>query len=270
MRIEARPLRWLTTQAVQDASQRRLVPAVLVISVLSLFMMDSCTSCNANVVVEGEPQSMDLSSLAGLLTFGLLAIWSIALAGLLASDHLREIFEDGSATLWLTRPISRPTLALGRLLGSLIVSLGAALLLCGGASFFLSIRGDLPLLPAIWATLSVLLSCVTIASLAMMASLFLPRLVTVLMVFGGVGLVAVLNLASAAGRPLAGLYYVVHQFGPPILSAVMAALSPWWATGPVEVSVWDVALRSISWALGSLALLLIVFDQIELSRLEDR
>ena len=71
MRIEARPLRWLTTQAVQDASQRRLVPAVLVISVLSLFMMDSCTSCNANVVVEGEPQSMDLSSLAGLLTFGL-------------------------------------------------------------------------------------------------------------------------------------------------------------------------------------------------------
>ena len=171
MRIESRPLRWLTTQAVRDASQRRLVPAVLVISVLSLFMMDSCTSCNANVVVQGEPQTMDLSSLAGLFTFGLLAIWSIALAGLLASDHLREIFEDGSATLWLARPISRPTLALGRLLGSLIVSLGAALLLCGGASFFLSIRGGLPLLPAIWATLSVLLSCVTMAALAMMASL---------------------------------------------------------------------------------------------------
>ncbi len=270
MKIEARPLRWLTAQAVRDASQRRLVPAVLVISVLSLFMMDSCTSCNANVVVQGEPQAIDLSSLAGLLTFGLLAVWSIALAGLLASDHLREIFDDGSATLWLARPISRPTLALGRLLGSLIVSLGAALLLCVGASFFLSIRGDLPLLPALWATLSVLSSCTTIAALAMMASLFLPRLVTVLIVFGGVGLMAVLNLAAAAGRPLAGLYFVLHQFGPPVLSAVMAALSPWWATGPVEISVWDVVIRSVSWAIGSLGLLLIVFDQIELSRLEAR
>ena len=270
MRIEARPLRFLVVHAVRDASQKRLVPAVLVLSLLSLFVMDSCSSCNTNIVVQGEATTVDLSSFAGVLMFGLLSVWSISLAGLLAADHLREIFEDGSAFLWLSRPISRPTLALGRLLGSLIISLGAALILCGGASFFLSVRGNLPLAPALLATLSVLVSCASIAALSMLSSLFVPRVVNFLLVFGAVGSISVLNLATVGGRSISGLFFVLDQFGPPLMTAIVAALVPWWSSSSVVIPFWDIVIRSFIWFFGSIVLLLVVFDQSELSRFENR
>ncbi len=269
MRVESRALRLLAGEAVRDASRRRIVPAVLAISFLSLMMMDSCTSCSVNLGVGDQPVPVDVLSWTGMLTFAVLGLWSIALAGLLASDHLRAVFDDGSATLLLARPISRPTLALARLLGSLAVSLGAALVLCLGATFLLAVRGGLPLGPAIGATLAVVMSSVAVAALAMTASLFVPRIVTMLFVFGGVGLIGVLNVASAAGRSLSGFYFVLDSFGPPLLSTLILALSPWSQQVPETISAWDVLPRTLAWAAGGVALLLVVFDQRELANLED-
>lgn len=270
MRIEPVALGLLSGEGVRDASRRRIVPAVLVLSFLSLVMMDSCTSCTPNVMVEGEATTVDIARWTGILSFAVLGMWSIALAGLLAADHLRSIFEDGSATLWLARPVSRPTLALARLLGSLAVSLPAALIVCVGATFFLVARSNLAVAPAVVATGAVVLSSITMAALAMTLSLFLPRIVTVLLVFGSVGLIGSLNLWSASVQPLTGLYFAIDRFGPPLLSTIVLALSPWTGQAIASISFWDVALRALVWGVGSVVLLLVVFDQRELAKLEPR
>jgi ABC-2 type transport system ATP-binding protein len=270
VRIEPDQLRLLTVEAVRDASRRRIVPAVLVISTLSLLMMDSCTSCSQSGGVDASGQPLSVINLTGVLSFSLLGLWSIALAGLLAADHLRSIFDDGSALLVLSRPVSRPTLALARLGGALAVAFAGALMLCIGATFFLVVRGGLPLSPALTATLSILVSSVAVAALAMTASLFLPRIVTVLLVLGGVGLIGVLNIGSASGSTFSGLYFVLDRFGPPLLSSIVVALSPWSGQLTTTVTPGDVAVRSILWLIGSVALLAVVFDQRELTKLEPR
>jgi len=270
VRIEAGALRLLAGEAVRDASRRRIVPAVVVLCFVSLLTMESCTSCSATVPVGDEPQSVDLLRYTGMLSFAVLGLWSIALAGLLAADHLRSIFEDGSATLLLARPVSRPTLAAARLVGSLAVSLGAALILCGGATFLLVGRGGLPIAPAVLATGAVLASSVSWAALAMTMSLFVPRIVTVLLVLGGVGLIAGVNLAAASGNAPSGLYFVLDRFGPPLLSTIVLALSPWSGLEITTISSWDVTGRAVAWALGAVALLLVLFDRRELTKLEPR
>jgi ABC-type transport system involved in multi-copper enzyme maturation permease subunit len=270
MRIEARPLALLTREAVADASRRRIVPAVGVICFLSLLLVQSCSTCTANVGIDGRMQTVDLGRWSGIASFALLGLWSVVLAGLLAADHLRSIFEDGSATLLLTRPLSRPTLALARLAGSLVVSGGAGLVVCAGATFFLVARGGLALGPAFWATAAVTVGLATVAALAMLASLFLPRIVTMLVVLGFVGWVGAANVGAVSGVALTGISFVLDRFGPPLLSGILLALAPWADATIGSLSPLDVSLRAIAWLVASVAVLLVVFDQRELTRLEPR
>jgi ABC-type transport system involved in multi-copper enzyme maturation permease subunit len=270
VRIEIDQLRLLSLEAIRDASRRRIVPAVLVISTLSLLMMDSCTSCSQSGTLDSSGQPLSVINWTGMLSFSLLGLWSIALSGLLAADHLRSIFDDGSALLVLSRPVSRPTLALARLAGALAVAFAGALVLCLGATFFLVVRGGLPLAPAMTATFAILMSCVAVAALAMTVSLFLPRIVSVLLVLGGVGLIGVLNIGSASGSEFSGLYFVLDRFGPPLLSSIVLALSPWSGQLIATITPWGIAARAILWLIGSVALLAVVFDQRELTKLEPR
>ena len=57
MWIEARPLGLLAGEAVRDAVRRRIVPAVLVLSFLTLFMADSCASCSSKAIRESQEGS---------------------------------------------------------------------------------------------------------------------------------------------------------------------------------------------------------------------
>jgi hypothetical protein len=110
----------------------------------------------------------------------------IALAGVLASDHLRATLDDGSAALSLARPVPREAFAVARLMGVTAVA-GAVVL--GIAGFLLATRSALPLTPALCAAGACALGALTVGALAMAASLVLPRAVTVLLVLGSVALV---------------------------------------------------------------------------------
>lgn len=268
--LDVRPLWLLWGESVRDAARRRIVPAVLVLSLLSLMLMDSCSSCSLDIQTSGEEISLDrLLGWTGLASFAVLGLWSIALAGLLALDHLRAIFDDGSATLLLARPVSKPTLALARLLGSLVVSLSAALLVCIGATVLIAGRFDLALWPGFVATVGVMLSSTTLAALAMLSSLYLPRIVSVLAVLLTVALIAVLNGIAAAGRELDGVYFAIDRFGQPLLGNLIVPLSAW-SGQSTALSAGDIALRSVVWALGSVFLLLFLFARRDTLKLVNR
>jgi hypothetical protein len=89
--------------------------------------------------------------------------------------------------------------------------------------------------------------------------------VTALVVFGGVWLLAGVEVAGRFGADLSGIALAVDRLGPPLASGILLALAGW--IGPsFEMQgsgIW-VALRAAAWALASAALLVAAFRRIEL------
>jgi hypothetical protein len=155
-------------------------------------------------------------------------------------------------------------------MGTLCVSGLATLVMMGGASLMLVLRGDLSGVPALVALGVTLLNCISIASLAMMLSLFLPRVVTFLCVVGFVGWTSMANLISMSGGGLGLVSEVLNGFGPPILTAVVVPLGHW-AGQPIEgVSSLDLGFRLGLWVFASISSLSFFFQQQELVRFEPR
>ena len=259
----------LTRESLRDAARRRIVPAVIGLCLLTLGSINSCTTCNAEITTTGiEASSLDILGWVGVSVMGVLALFCVTLAGLLASDHLSSSLEDGSGLLVLTRPVKRRTFVFSRLSGTLCVSGLATLIMMGGASLMLILRGDLSGTPALVALLATLVNCISIASLAMMFSLFLPRVVTFLCVVGFVGWTSMANLISLSGSGLGFVSEVLNSFGPPILTAVVVPLAHW-AGQPVEgVSSLDLIFRLGLWVFASISSLTFFFQQQELVRFE--
>ena len=256
---------WLAREALADALRRRIAAAVAVAALASVLMLDSCTSCAPSVTVEGEVRELtELAGAAGLGTFVMLGLWVIALAGVLASDHLRSTLEDGSALLSLARPVSRDSFALARLAGVLGLTLGAGVVVLGAAGALLSVRNGLAPAPAVWAGLACALGAVVVAALAMAASLVLPRAATLLLVLGGVWLVALAN-GLGSFTQLGGWLGWIHDVGPPLGSAMALALSPWLEAGGVQIAGdgMQVSGRLVAWAIASVLALVGGFRRVE-------
>jgi ABC-type transport system involved in multi-copper enzyme maturation permease subunit len=262
----------LALEAIRDAVRRRIAVAVAAVSLLSLLFVDACTTCTtAQLHVDGELRQLtDVAGFAGATTFLVLALWCVVLAGVLAADLLAEALDDGTAALCLARPVGRASFALARLVGALAVAGATALLLLGVTAGLLYARGDLPLAPALVGGLAAAAGSIVAAALAMAASLAVPRLVTVLFVFAGVGTVALANLVGllrpAAGASAEGILAAIDRFGPPLLTSLALALAPWMARVELSVDPLEIALRLVLWTAGGVALLILAFRRIELGR----
>ncbi|MEE3328105.1 MAG: hypothetical protein VX252_12280, partial [Myxococcota bacterium] len=146
----------------------------------------------------------------------------------------------------------------------------ATVIMMGGASLMLAVRGDLAGAPALMALLVTLVNCVSVAALAMMFSLFLPRVVTFLCLVGFVGWTSMANLIAVSGGGLGFVSQVLNDFGPPILTAVVVPLAHW-AGQPMEgVSTLDLTFRLGLWVFASVSSLTFLFQQQELVRFEPR
>jgi ABC-type transport system involved in multi-copper enzyme maturation permease subunit len=257
-------------ESVSDAFRRRIIAVVCVVGFLMLAMANSCTSCQGNVTIQSQGvEGMD--GLAGVLgyagfgAFALLSGWVVVLAGMLASDQLTQPIEDGSAVLILARPVDRRVFALARLAGSLTVSLGVGLIVLVGTAVLMVTRSELAPGPAVSATLLTLLNGVTWAALAMIASFYLPRVGVFLCVLVGASFIGILQAWAMTNSVLSGVYWVIAEFAPPIVSAVRFSLMPWWS----EVAATDVVLftwfKAMTWMLCSVGALMVVFERRELS-----
>lgn len=245
----------LTREAVHDSVRRRVVLVIAAVCFLSLALVSNCTTCDAELQVSTE---FDFAGRAAIVVLCLFGLWTMVLAGLLASDQLAQSMVDGRALLVLSRPVSRDTFVLSRLAGALVVCCAAALLLMGGAAFFLIMWGGFPVLPALLALLATVLSCVTVAALAMSISLYLPRVATFMIVMVLIGIVGGTNLVALSTGYVSGLYANIHAYGPPLASSIVLALGPWASDTP-GVGGLSVVVRLFAWAAGCVGVLLLNF-----------
>jgi hypothetical protein len=254
----------LAVEALADAFRRRIAFVVAAAALLSVAMLDSCTGCAPNVTVDGEVRELtQLAGPAGVGTFVVLGLWLVVLAGVLASDHLRSTLEDGSALLSLARPVSRDAFAFARLAGVLGLCLAAAAVVLGAATALLAARSQLPPVPALAAAAACALGCLTVAALAMAASLALPRAATLLLVLGGVFVVSLAN-GLALFTTLGGWLGALDRAGPPLASAMVLALAPWLEGVSVAGDPIQVGARLVAWALGAVLVLAAAFRRVEL------
>lgn len=261
----------LWREALLDALRRKLVLAVAAASLVSLLVLDDCAGCAPAIQVNG--QARDVANAAPALGMALLIVvglWVVTLAGLLAADHLAQSLEDGHASSALARPVGRATFAFARLAGSLSVSLSAGALLVGMTAFWIVTRNGLPAGPALLAGLSCALACVSVAALAMTASLALPRFAIWLLVFGlvffttlatGIDSLQAVRGAPAATHSLLGL---LDRWGPPIASGMLRALAGWLPEAPLPADIGASLARGAIWAGLAVAALAAAFRRIEL------
>lgn len=251
----------LMGEAVRDAVRRRIVPAIAVVSLLSLLVVDSCTSCATPVITQNgvAVELPEVAGWTGLVIFAVLALWAMVLAGILGSDHLAETLTDGSASLVLARPVGRATFALSRLAGALAIAFVTGAVLLGGTTALLYARHGVAVANAVWGGLACALGAVAVASLTMTASLFLPRIATVLALLVAVGAIAGVNAMGLFGVELGNVAWGIDRFGPPLGSAVVAALAPWIAPVEVPANSLALAVRLAAWAVAGASLLAVVF-----------
>jgi len=263
----AKQFRILTSESIRDAFRRRVVTTIIIVTLLSLWIMDGCTSC-VPPDLDMNGQTLDTAQFVGVVgtgLFGIVALWTIILGGLLASDHLSETLEDGSASLLLSRPVGRATFALSRLAGSLSVSLATSSLLLVAAALFISIRHGLSLPPAALAAGMTFSGAVVVAALAMTLSLFFKRVATFLLIFFLVGAISLANVQMMGGGTPSGLFALLNIVGPPLATSIGIALAPWSGQEVDLVLAGQIYLRLLVWIAVSVGALVLCFRRIELS-----
>ncbi len=263
--------RLLSGEAFRDALRRRIVLVIAALSMLTLMMIDSCSGCTLSQDSTGAAADpARFGALVGVMMLGSLCVWIPLLAGILAADPLSRSLSDGSAALWLARPVSRESYVLAQLVGALGIALVAGAILLGCAALLLALRQGFPPSPVLLAAGMSGLNAVALASLAMIASLWLPRAVVSLLALVMIGTISGLELLALFGVELEGLAGFVVSVGPPLVSGPVVVLAGWVQDIPAGVSAVDPAnlsglwLRALVWSsLGVLALC-VLFRRLEI------
>lgn len=271
--MSARAFAVLAVEALRDALRRRFALALAVLLVLSLAWVNTCTGFGSNISFNDQP--VDPALLAGFLApilFSLQAMAVLAVAGVLASDHLARPLAEGSAALWLARPVSRSAFAGARLAGALGVTWLAGAALLGGTAALLATRHGVALAPAVVASLATALGAVVVGALAAAASLAVGRTAVLLALAAAVPLQFSANAAGlllAFVQPeasLPGLLAALDRFGPPLGTAVFAATAAWNPHVDASAALAAAFGRLALWAGGAIALLLVAFRRVEIGR----
>jgi hypothetical protein len=254
----------LAVEALRDALRRRVVLVVGLFCLLALPAVRSCAQ-EATFLVQGQVLDPGKTGvLIGIVLMLTLAMAVVTLAGILAADELARPLDEGSALLWLARPVGRASYALARLSGAVGVAWGAGALLLGTALFGLAARRGLPLGPGLLAAGACAGGAVVVGALAMTASLVLPRIAVAALVVLGLALVSVAELLAVAHAQPSDLLALVGHYGPPLVTAPLHALLGWTSQPPAPQETFALFARLGVWLAASPALLVLVFRRREL------
>jgi len=260
-----RAFRLLAAEAVRDSLRSRAGLALGVAAVLCLLFVDRCSGVGA--VIQHGGRTLDpaaLSQVLGPVLYGLVALFLVAAAGLVACDVLARPIEDGTVSLWLARPVGRVTYALARLAGAVTLSGVAGVVVLAVATALLARRYELDFGPGLVGAAVFLADAVVVSAVAMAASLFLPRLLTLFLVVTWVQLALFTNLAHMVGAMFGGWLGALERWGPPLGTALLFALSPWVGLEADREQALAVFARLGVWAAGAVALVALAFRRLEL------
>lgn len=268
MRPGVAAFRALAIEAVRDTMRRRVGVFALLAALLTLLTVQRCSGVeHASFWWNGMPVEPDtLARVLGPFLFGLTALFLLAIVAFVSSDALAAPLSDGSALLWLARPIGRGTYAVARLAGALGLSAGLGAAVLATTALLLHLRHGLALAPGLVGVGAFLLSAVVVGGLAMVLSLHLPRVVTLFGLLFWIQVVVGLNLLHLLGARLAGSGNWLERVGPPLGTALLYAVSPWTAVTLPWSGLLSVALRLALWAIASVLLLVAAFRRLELAR----
>lgn len=263
--------RVLAAEAFRDGLRRRLAFVVGITLLLGLAGAQSCTNLGGGLSFNGE--SLPPHVVGGFVApflFAAQALTVLSIAGLLASDLLARPLAEGSAVLWLARPVSRGGWACARLAGALGVTFASGALLLGGTGAMLVLRQGVSIGPALMAAAATALGSVVVAALAMAASLVLGRSAVALIVVIALFFVVAANAAGFAIElfgselPLGPILGPIDHYGPPLFRSVLAAVVAWNPHVAVHGVLAAAMLRLAVWAAGSVALLVFAFRRREI------
>jgi ABC-type transport system involved in multi-copper enzyme maturation permease subunit len=262
----ARTFTLLSGDALRDALRNRVGLFALACALLVGLFADRCTGFDTGaIVLNGQAYDLrDGARLVGPVVFGSCSVLLLFVAGFLASDGLARPISDGTVSLWLARPVSRAVYALSRLSGTLALALvaGASVLL--GVVALLHLRLGLDTGPGIVGVAIFVADAWVVASLAMTLGLFLPRVVALTLVVLAVQLVVSSNVLAVLMSNGDGGVSVLERFGPPLGTALLYALAPWFSASASAGEWTDVLMRLAVWAVGTSALLIVLFRRLEL------
>ncbi len=267
-----RAFRIFAVEAFRDGLRRRLAFAVALVLVIGLAGAQTCTQFGTGSFdVNGE--AIDANVIGAFLApilFGFQAWAVLAIAGVLAADHLARPLAEGSAVLWLARPVSRHTWALARLAGALGVALLCGTVLLGGTGAMLVLRQGVAIEPALLAAAATALGAVVVATFAMATSLAVGRSAVTLIVLLALAFVAFSNgtgLANELAHPeveIGGLVGAIDRYGPPLFTAIAGAVAQWNPHLDPGDTFAQSMIRLALWAAGGIALLLAAFRSREI------
>lgn len=257
----------LAEDALRDAARRRSLLAAAVASGVAALAVDRCSGCQADLTLQGQPVAeAQLAAMTALASFTLVAVWTYALAALLASDTLATALEDGTAASVMARPVSRDVLCLARLAGALLAACGLGIALLALATALLYFRVGMPLGPAAASTLAVVAGTWSAGALAMTLSLVLPRPATLLAMTVLGGAVCTAELAHALSGEIGGLWGLLGRLGPGWISGPVAPLLAWLQPGETSALPPYGLLRSLAWGAAASTALCLAFRRQEIGR----
>lgn len=251
---------------MRDALRNRVGLFALAAALVVGLFADRCTGVGGGTfVLNGRPYDVsDGAKLVGPVLYGLCALLLVWISAFLACDALARPLSDGTAPLWLSRPVGRGTYALSRLAGSLGLSVGAGILVLLVVTGLLNARLGLPPAPALLGLAVFAANAWVVAAIAMALALFLPRVVALAAVSIGIQLVVVANLLRMVAETEGGMLQAIDRFGPPLGTGLVYALSPWFAEGATASDWIGPAFRTLFWGGAASAFLVVAFRRREL------
>lgn len=261
-----RSLALLAADAVRDGVRNRVGLFALVFALLVGLFADRCTAFDAGTVVLNgrEFDVREGARLMGPFVFASCALLLVLVSGFVACDALARPLSEGTATLWLSRPVGRASYALSRLAGALGLSLaaGAAVLLV--VTVLLHLRLGLDPKPALAGVAVFAADAWVVAAVAMTLGLHLPRVVALGAVVLSIQMVVFTNGLHTVASVSGGLLGAVERYGPPLGTALFYALAPWFSEGVPAADWLGVCARLVLWGAGSTALLALLFRRLDL------
>jgi hypothetical protein len=161
--------------------------------------------------------------------------------------------------------VSRGSYALSRLAGALGLAIGAGAVVLLVVTVLLHLRLGLAVSPAMTGLAIFAADAWVVAAVAMTLGLVLPRVVALAAVTLFTQLVVVANGLHSVTESTGGFLGALERFGPPLGTALLYALAPWFGSEASFGQWTDAVVRLLFWGAGSSAILVVLFRRMDLS-----